>query len=161
MRKISPATGIATVALFFSLAGSGFAASHYLITSTSQIKPSVLSKLKGAGQSELSGPAGPAGPAGAAGAQGAPGPAGTFTASDLSVVDGPDIGLSPFGDVGDVGSSVATCPAGDTVVSGGYTGNAVEGAIDTDESSGSSWEVIASNAAPIDVSFQAVAVCAS
>lgn len=39
---------IALLALFVSLAGTGIAATHYLITSTKQIKPSVLKQLKGA-----------------------------------------------------------------------------------------------------------------
>ena len=38
-KMCSPATLIASVALFFSLAGTGIAASHYLITSVHQIKP--------------------------------------------------------------------------------------------------------------------------
>jgi hypothetical protein len=37
---------ISWIALFFALAGSGLAASRYLITSTSQIKPSVLQALR-------------------------------------------------------------------------------------------------------------------
>ncbi len=37
----------ATLALFFAMSGGALAASHYLITSTRQIKPSVLSSLKG------------------------------------------------------------------------------------------------------------------
>lgn len=44
-RKPQPATVIACVALFFSLGGAGFAASRYLITSPSQIKPSVRDAL--------------------------------------------------------------------------------------------------------------------
>ena len=46
MRRLSPATVIASVALFFSLAGTGLAAQHYLITSVSQIKPSVQQDLR-------------------------------------------------------------------------------------------------------------------
>jgi hypothetical protein len=66
----------ATLAVFFAMSGGAYAASHYLITSTKQIKPSVLKSLTG-----KAGPAGPAGPAGAAGAgsagaQGAVGPGG-------------------------------------------------------------------------------------
>jgi len=67
---------ISVIALIFALTGSAFAA-KYIITSTSQIKPSVLKKLKGPkGPKGATGPAGPAGPAGAAGAVGKEGPAG-------------------------------------------------------------------------------------
>jgi len=57
-----------TLALFFSMSGGALAAGHYLITSTKQIKPSVLSALKG-----KAGPAGATGSAGVAGNAGAPG----------------------------------------------------------------------------------------
>jgi hypothetical protein len=69
-----------TLALFFSMTGGALAASHYLIASTKQIKPSVLSALKGkagpAGANGAAGVAGPAGPAGAAGVKGETGPQG-------------------------------------------------------------------------------------
>lgn len=45
--RISPTTVIACAALFFSLGGSAIAASHYLITSIHQIKPSVRRQLAG------------------------------------------------------------------------------------------------------------------
>jgi hypothetical protein len=45
-RRPSPSMIVAIVALFFALAGTGIAASRYLITSTSQIKPSVLRELR-------------------------------------------------------------------------------------------------------------------
>jgi hypothetical protein len=72
VRRPSPATIIASLALFFAFGGTAIAAKHYLITSTSQIKPSVLAKLKG-----KAGKQGPAGATGATGAQGTPGAAGT------------------------------------------------------------------------------------
>jgi hypothetical protein len=59
--RVSPTVVIASVALFFSLAGTGIAASRYLITSKSQIAPSVLRQLRPRG------PIGPAGPNGATG----------------------------------------------------------------------------------------------
>jgi len=40
---------IALVALVFAMTGTGVAATHYIITSTRQIKPSVLKALKGRG----------------------------------------------------------------------------------------------------------------
>jgi hypothetical protein len=85
VKRPSPATAIASVALFFSLGGISLAASKYLITSTHQIKPSVLADLRGKqGPRGLPGSPGPAGsqgsagPAGANGAQGAPGATGSF-----------------------------------------------------------------------------------
>ena len=69
-----------TLALFFSMSGGALAAGHYLITSTKQIKPSVLSSLKGktgpAGANGAAGSAGPAGGQGVKGETGATGPQG-------------------------------------------------------------------------------------
>lgn len=70
-RRPSPATVLSALALFFALGGTAIAARHYLITSTSQIKPAVLKKLHGA-----AGPTGPQGPQGPQGSSGAQGPAG-------------------------------------------------------------------------------------
>jgi hypothetical protein len=53
VKRPSSATAIALVALFFSLVGVGLAASKYVITSASQIAPSVRAQLGGA---SLSGP---------------------------------------------------------------------------------------------------------
>jgi hypothetical protein len=50
---------VAVLALVLSLGGTALAVKHYLITSTKQIKPSVLAKLRG-----HRGPRGPMGPAG-------------------------------------------------------------------------------------------------
>jgi hypothetical protein len=68
---------ISVIALVFAMAGGAWAAKKYVITSTKQIKPSVLSQLKGAaGPAGLAGPAGPSGAPGAAGAKGTTGPKG-------------------------------------------------------------------------------------
>jgi hypothetical protein len=86
LRRPTPSVVIAVIALVMALGGSAVAASRYIITSTSQIKPSVLRSLRagnGATSSTaIAGPQAPAGatgaqgPVGAAGAQGVPGPTG-------------------------------------------------------------------------------------
>jgi hypothetical protein len=68
-RHVTPTGVIAVLALVFAMSGGAYAAKKYLISSTKQISPSVLKKLKGtngkAGPAGTAGPAGPAGPAGA------------------------------------------------------------------------------------------------
>lgn len=86
---------IALVALIFAMGGTGIAASRYVITSTSQIKPSVVRHLKGA--------TGPAGPEGKAGPEGEAGPEGR---SGSDGTDGPEGKAGPEGKPGPSGAVV-------------------------------------------------------
>ncbi len=153
-RHWSPTTVIALLALFFALGGTAIAAKHYLITSAGQIKPSVLRALHGA-----TGPAGPTGAAGATGATGPvgpQGPAGPVNLSTLTIVTAPKQKLSND----EAGNSVATCPAGSHVVSGGqYVGFAtyIFSGISEDHQS---WIVLVYNESGIMTNLEAVAYCA-
>jgi hypothetical protein len=73
-RRITYTNVAMTLALVFAMSGGAYAASKYLITSTKQIKPSVLAQLKGKngknGAPGLAGPVGPVGPGGKDGANG-------------------------------------------------------------------------------------------
>jgi hypothetical protein len=73
--ELTYANVAATLALFLAVSGgAAYAASHYLITSTKQIKPSVLKSLKGkTGPAGANGAPGPQGPQGATGTKGEPG----------------------------------------------------------------------------------------
>ncbi len=75
IRKRFTYTNIAlTLALVFAMSGGAYAAGKYLITSTKQISPKVLSQLKGkTGKAGAPGIAGAKGEAGAVGKEGAQG----------------------------------------------------------------------------------------
>jgi hypothetical protein len=76
-RHLNYANVVATLALVFAMSGGALAASHYLVTSAKQIKPSVLKSLKGAhGANGASGANGANGAPGEKGAAGSVGPEG-------------------------------------------------------------------------------------
>lgn len=114
MRRHFSFAGVAAVAaLVFAMSGGAWAAKKYLITSTAQISPSVLKKLKGA--------AGPAGQAGAVGGQGAQGKDGAQGASGKPGEPGPK------GPEGSPWTAGGTLPSGATET-GAFTMVATEGA---------------------------------
>jgi len=80
-RHVNPTAAIAVLALFLAMSGGAWAAHRYIVTSTGQIKPSVLKQLRGAagarGLPGAAGAQGPQGPQGAPGKDGAPGRDGT------------------------------------------------------------------------------------
>ena len=76
-RRLSYAHVAAALALFLSLSSGALAAHRYLITSTKQIKPSVLSALARHGAAGTAGASGQQGAKGAAGDGGSPGPIAT------------------------------------------------------------------------------------
>ena len=120
MRRKPSITGvIAATALFLALAGGGaYAADSYIITSTHQIKPSVLKKLA----NDVRGPRGTRGPAGAQGLTGAQGPqgqqgqqgpqgaAGATGQQGEQGVQGPQGQQGPQGPQGDPGQSGVNSP---------------------------------------------------
>ncbi len=130
---------VALLVILLALGGSAAAAGRYIITSTHQIKPSVLGALRGArGPTGPRGSQGPAGTPGLQGPQGSPGQPGAKgeqgargekgergEAASLGALT-PDAGEeAPFEraegseEAEYFAVSVATCPEGEAVVSGG------------------------------------------
>ena len=137
-----------TVAIvgLLAFAGGAAASRRWLITSTNQIKPSVLHALRGN-----------------AGRQG---PAGGFSTANVTDVSGPSVTMDVSGGANDVQGSLAQCPTGSVVLGGGYDGETnppVSATVGYDESlGGNAWDVIMSNNDGYGTaSFHAVAVCAT
>jgi hypothetical protein len=107
MKRPSSALVVASLALFVAIGGVATGATRYLITSTKQISPGVLKKVEKAG---------PRGVRGATGAKGAAGATGMFNAANVTVVNGPAASITG----NQAALSVATCPTGDTAISGGF-----------------------------------------
>jgi hypothetical protein len=77
-RRFTYANVAMTIALVFAMTGGAYAAKHWVISSTKQIKPSVLAQLKGKnGANGANGALGASGPAGKDGTNGVNGKDGT------------------------------------------------------------------------------------
>lgn len=157
---LSYANIVSTLALLLVLAGgTAYAANHYLITKTTQIKPSVLRHLEGrVGAAGSRGASGATGPTGASGATGPTGSGGltNYTGVQSATVNNPN-------DAQDV--AIANCPAGESVLGGGGFGSATGTgqSITTSEpaSDDSGWLVAMSNTSGSDANFVAYAICAT
>jgi Collagen triple helix repeat (20 copies) len=104
---------VAWLALFFALTGTGIAASRYVITTTHQIKPSVLRKLRG--QRGEPGPQGSVGPSGSEGKEGSVGPRGligTLGPTGATGAPGPQGERGPQGEQGAEGKAGSVGPQG-------------------------------------------------
>jgi hypothetical protein len=164
-RHLSYANVVATLALVFAMSGGALAAKHYLINSTKQINPKVLKKLAGTGKT------GPAGATGAAGAVGSTGPQGKEGAQGkegsspkLSAVK-EVLGNEVFVEHGKFGASVAKCPAGTRVISGGQLVESSETAPNIENSRAlagrTGWTVEIGNPSKFESIFvEAIAYCA-
>ncbi|MGC2374859.1 MAG: hypothetical protein WA484_13385 [Solirubrobacteraceae bacterium] len=108
-----------TLALVFAMTGGAFAANKYLITSTKQIKPSVLKQLQG-----KSGKAGPEGKAGAAGLPGKDGTNGINGQGGTPGVNGESVTNTP---VAAGASSCAKLGGAEFKVGGGVATFACDG----------------------------------
>lgn len=155
--RISPATVISLVALFFSLTGAGLAASRYLITSVSQIKPSVRNALRGS-----VGPQGPAGPQGTSGVTGIAGPQGPAGSPPAGILTD-NITIYRAGGAVAPGQQTKIrlqCP-GSAMLGGGYT--ATDGATILVNAAGGAneWDVTGSNPTNTPQDVQGFIDCAN
>lgn len=123
-KRLTYANVAVTFALVFAMSGGAYAANKILITSTKQIKPSVLKQLTGKpgangapGATGPQGPVGPQGPAGANGKDGAtgmPGEPGKEGTNGKNGINGKNGEPGPEGKEGQPWTAGGTLPSGKT-----------------------------------------------
>lgn len=91
-RRVTYANVAMTLTLVFAMTGGAFAAKHWVITSTKQIKPNVLKQLKGKrGPEGKPGPMGPEGKQGPIGSEGKAGKDGTNGTNGTNGLNGKSV----------------------------------------------------------------------
>ena len=169
----SPSLLISVVALVLSFTGTALAG-RYLITSSSQIKPSVRKALKGSrGAAGARGPIGPQGVAGPQGAQGArgergadgqqgpAGPAGKTGLAHLVSVKA-QIELCAGTEECSIDAAVAVCPAGYYAISGGGSTIAIRSLFANYPYEGVAWVAAGNNFGSPDPAWvEATAICSN
>jgi hypothetical protein len=127
-RHLNYANVAATLALVFAMSGGALAASHFLITSTSQISPKVLKKLKGktgkTGATGATGVTGATGPQGSAGKEGPAGKEGLQGKEGTSGKNGATNVVTRFTDTAITTATAiygeAKCNPGEKITGGGF-----------------------------------------
>jgi hypothetical protein len=128
-RHVSYANVIVVIALVLAMTGGAYAAKKYVITSTSQIKPSVLKSLQG--KAGLAGAAGSAGAPGAQGPQGPVGANGSNGTNGTNGTNGPAGATGPTGKPGTPGLPGSPGPTGPAGVTGAAGATGPEGVCST------------------------------
>jgi hypothetical protein len=166
-KHLSYANVVATFALLFAMSGGALAANHYLITKSSQIKPSLLKKLKGstgaAGPQGIPGSQGPGGKEGSAGKEGPKGASGPSGVSAYQVVEGAPVKGSGTGL--NVAFAFAKCPSGTSVLGGGFhVTTGADGEIfvaDNGPNGSTEWESRLTSGSTSSYTAVAFAICAT
>jgi hypothetical protein len=133
MKRPSPSIVVSLIALVFSMSGGALAAKRYLITSTDQIAPKVLARLRTT--TYVRGEAGPAGATGTAGATGLPGAAGATGPAGGEGARGLTGGLGDEGPRGAVGPEGKEGAQGQTGKEGPAGAPAVGGTVEAESTS--------------------------